>query len=797
MDLTFLRTSDGTPLTKTFSLSEKGQLQKSPYPNSYHFVSKTVSVDSIRDVYDRMRYYAPKGYCMLKGAILKELHNESRAGSTAPDTPTHMLVCDFDAVGGVSTSDAALAMVGIQDTTHIAQFSSSSGLSDTKYHAHCMLMIDGPVSPRQIKNWAMWVNLTTPELASQITLTRSMNALRWPFDISVNQNDKLIYLTPPRFEAGIEDPHKNERLHYHQRSHQVLSASLFRDIDPDQLEKLKIKKLNELRRAAGLPTRRKTSTKMYKGQAVGSNPVQATVTGVREDRGFVYVNLNGGDSWAYYFPMGNPEILYNFKGEQNYALKEIAPDLHREYLTKSQEWLVEQNEKALTSRKTGKSYLAFLDKVSDTYYRGYYDHDADDLQIVPTNSLVKVHHFLKQHAQPIGDFVPEWNLVFNFGSDVIFDPDQRTINVYKRTPYLRDPQPGEHPTIDSLIRHVVGNDENAFNHFMNWLAYLIKHRRPPRTAWVLYGVQGTGKGVLFNHVLSPLIGREYVAMKRLDELEQDFNAYLRKNLLLWIDEAQISDAKHLSRAMAKINNLVVEPTISIRAMRTDSYMVDNHTSVIFASNKPDPIEIVPTDRRMNVAKFQPEKLRPTKTFIKLLAKELFAFAHTLLNYDVSEDDARTPMESEDKEKIKYLTRNSIDLFADAIRNGDLQYFFEALPSDEIRADEFDLIDSVKQNKYRMIIAEFFDKVSENKDHRATVRVTRDNLRFIASYLLDRVPTSPNKFTAFMKYHDIVITPLRINGRTVQGVEVTFEAPSYLINEWNNNWAGKKPLKAVK
>jgi hypothetical protein len=51
------------------------------------------------------------------------------------------------------------------------------------------------------------------------------------------------------------------------------------------------------------------------------------VTGVRRARGFVYLNLNGGDSWAYYFPESNPEIVRSFKGDPPVRLADFAPGL--------------------------------------------------------------------------------------------------------------------------------------------------------------------------------------------------------------------------------------------------------------------------------------------------------------------------------------------------------------------------------------------------------------------------------------------------------------------------------------
>jgi hypothetical protein len=37
-----------------------------------------------------------------------------------------------------------------------------------------------------------------------------------------------------------------------------------------------------------------------------ANPGETVVTGVKRARGFAYLNLNGGDSWAYFHPEDNP-----------------------------------------------------------------------------------------------------------------------------------------------------------------------------------------------------------------------------------------------------------------------------------------------------------------------------------------------------------------------------------------------------------------------------------------------------------------------------------------------------------
>jgi len=316
------------------------------------------------------------------------------------------------------------------------------------------------------------------------------------------------------------------------------------------------------------------------------------------------MNMNGGDSWAYYFPQTNPEILMNFKGEQNYALKEIAPEVYKKYKKLSATIRAEIKETKLKTQKTGTAYLAFLDKDSDTYFRGTYCYDTNELDLHRTGSLVKVQHFLKQHGQEDADFIPEWRYEFDFTKNTIFNPEKRFLNRFQPSAYMKASKASKDdtgfPVIKKIIDNVTGHNPETYERFMNWLSYIIQYRRPANTAWLMHGIQGTGKGVLFNHILSPLVGSKYVQVKRLDEIEEDYNGYMQDCIFLLIDEVQISDAKHKSRAMAKIKNMIVEPTISLRAMYSGHVMVRNWVSIIFASNMPDAILIDPSDRRLNV-----------------------------------------------------------------------------------------------------------------------------------------------------------------------------------------------------
>jgi len=792
--LFFLEAANGQALTKKFSRPQRSKpIQKTNYPHVREFNSYEASYRNLKDFSALLRQYAKRGACLLKGHLNAPLKEQSRAGSTHPDTPTNWLCLDFDGLRGVATADEALALVGIEGVDYVLQYSASSGILRTDtFDAHIFLLLDDEVSPQQIKLWLKHINLTVPEFSEQITLTRSHNALRWPLDISVNQNDKLLFIAPPEVYDGIQDPLKGRRIRMVSKrgNAKTLSADLFTVPDVAKTDAAQRKKLNELRKELGLPSKRTLSTKIYKGVSVGASPTTATVTGIKEERGYVYLNLNGGDSWGYFFPLANPEILYNFKGEQNYALKEIAPEIYREYKNRAAEHRREEQERKLKEQQTGKAYVAFLDRRTDTYYRGTYDYDEEVLDLEKTGSLVKIQHFLKQHGEPVGDFVPEWDYVFDFQTNTLFDPERRFANRYRPSDYLRNPTTARRkdpfPTIRRIIQHALCDDGEIYQHFLNWLAFIFQYREPARTAWVLHGIQGTGKGVLFNYIITPLAGRDYVQTKRITDLEDGFNGFMDQTLFMLLDEVQITDAKNADSVMAKIKNYIVEPVIPIRAMRTDHYMAPNWMNIILASNKPNPIQIDPTDRRFNVATYQTEKLVISNEDITTIEEELPAFAHQLLSMEVDAHAARTPIDTEAKDHIKYLTRSSIDLFADALNEGNLQYFFEALPAPSDIPSDLDVTASMKQQYYIGMVRRFFASFDQ-KTHPGRMNISRDDLIRLAEYILGKVPTSPNKFSAYVKHHGINIGPVKVKGKTVQGVQVNWKASRILVEEWSTLW----------
>ncbi len=205
MQLSFLEASK--PLTKSFSLRD-GELQKESYPHVLNFTSHTADVESLTQFYKQLRDHASKYHCLLKGRLNRDLTKESRRGSTAPTDSTDWLCLDLDGIKGIDSVSKFIEILPeeFQNVDYIVQYSCSMGIDPGKgLSAHIIFLLDGPYAPGLLKEWLKHINLNTPSLEDSFTVAASGVVFKWPIDISVAQNDKLIYIAPPTLGPGVED----------------------------------------------------------------------------------------------------------------------------------------------------------------------------------------------------------------------------------------------------------------------------------------------------------------------------------------------------------------------------------------------------------------------------------------------------------------------------------------------------------------------------------------------------------------------------------------------------------------
>lgn len=764
MKIVFLEAS--VPLTKTYSKTKAG-VTKTPYPFAWEFTSHEEDVNSLAQFEAVLKKHAALGHCALKGTISRPLVKESRAGSTDTSATTEWVVLDLDGlpptveIAGQAqpqtlTVDLLLYEMGLGDISYIVQWSASMGIENQRLRAHVFMQLDKPMAAPLIKQWLIQKNMEVPFLSKSMGLTKTGNAISWPLDVSACQNDKLIYIAPPTLK-GIKDPLSGQpRIQLIRRKADKLNLNSTPINTTAKNRELTHKRIADLRDEAGLPPR-KIKYKVVGSQEVMLAPDESVITEMKTERGFVYFNLNGGDSWAYYHPENNPDYILNFKSEPAYLTKELLPDYWQQ--------LTGTGSSTRTS-STGLLYLAFCDRRTGVYWRGTYEAATDVLDINPAKNETQLRHFAKQYGVPIGDFVPEWDLVFDPNDMVRVDPQNRMVNKFQPTSIMLNVGKAPKavpPTINKVLTHALGGDKEIVKHFINWLATIVQTRDRTRTAWVLHGTEGTGKGLLINNIIKPMFG-SHVSLRRMEELNEKYNHFMEGSFLVFVDEVQTKALQNEQGVMAKLRNFITEETVPIRQMYANAIEVRNYTNWIFSSNMSDPVSIKRGDRRFNVGKYQPIRLEMTDAEVEKIAKEVQAFYNYLYDYSADFELAGKVIESNDRETLISISENSIDTVGNAVINGDFHFFIDQLPTDE----------SHKRNAMQMNRVTEYITVLHTLIERTTpdgkCNLAREELRTLFDYCVGNIPTTPNKFTSLLKHHRIHLAPVWVNNKTVRGTQ---------------------------
>ncbi len=769
MDIYFLEAA--VPLTKAYTKSSTGQLTKTPYPMTWEFTSHARKLSTLTALHQDLMKHAALGHCLLKGPISKPLVKESRAGSTNTNDATEFIVLDLDGLPdtfmlpdatGVEhkvavTLDSFLKAIGLDQISHIVQWSASYGIENTKLRAHVFFMLDKPMVAPLLKQWLIQLNHQTSMLNAAMGLTSTGNSISWALDISACQNDKLIYIAPPILK-GIKDPLPKGRITLNKRK--LDKVSVIGQINSHaKNQELTHKRIGELRELANLP-KKKIAFKMHGSVEVMVKPDSATITDMKQERGFVYFNLNGGDSWAYYHPESNPDYIFNFKGEPAYLTKDLLPDYWND-LTKV----------GARANSSGLTYLAFCDRATSSYYRGTYDTVTDELALTHAKNETIVRHFAQQNGLPLGKFIPEWNLTFDPKDNVRVDFANMTVNEFQLTEYMKATarQVKQCPkTIYRVINHALGDDAPITEHFINWLAFILRERDRTKTAWVLHGTTGTGKGVLFANILRPIFGVKQTAGQNMQGLGEQYNHWMRQSLIVFVDEVQTKALMNEQGVIAKLKNYITEKFVPIREMYKGTQECRNYTNWILASNKPDPITIDAEDRRMNVAKYQPNKLVLTDADMEKIASELQAFHDYLLYYPVDNAKAGTVMSTTDRQTMISISESSVDTVGNAILEGRFGFLMEQLPSSTTNtASNVKLFNETED--YKQVLINLLSPTRTDRNN-GKCNISRDELKTIFNYVVGGMPTTPNKFTSLLKHHRIHMQDVWINNGSTAGKE---------------------------
>lgn len=763
----FLEASDGTPLTKTFR-KQDGHVTTDPYPFVRNFTSHRAHCEDLGALYEQLKTRAARNQCMLKGLLKEQIINDSRAGLTNAEAFTNYVLLDLDFEDGWDNIDQFIADINPQwrDVSYIFQHSASAGIKYSHgLRGHIWIELNQPTSAALLKSWLKERNLEVKTLTDRIELAASGQTIKYPLDISTCQNDKLIYIAPPLCMDGIDDPIADQRFVYVEKTNaRGLPPRL--NLSPAAVDAKTQTLIESLRTAQGLP-KRKGKLRTQGSLTILTNPDSAIITSSKAQRGFVYINLNNGDSWAYYFPEDKPVYVYNFKGEPVMKLADLDPEWARNYTE-------------ARNRETHGNVVpyVFRDAKRDTYYNVLYDAGTDRIELFASaSSTQKLEDFMQQYGSGLPDPIPDWTVEFDPTRIEVLDPDARWINLYRPSEWVRNPPTATTseipPVINKVLESVCAHDFEVKDHFMNWLAHLYQTRQRTQTAWIFHGVDGTGKGTLLNEVLRPIFTSEHVTEWTTQNFEEQFNAPLEQTVLLWMDELQVASARNADNVMNKLKSYITEDEITIRGMRTNAIQCKNWLNFIIATNRPDPVQLTETDRRFNVAPPQERPIQLTEEeYESIRTLELPSFVQYLKNYPACSVRARRILKNEARSAMIVASLTTPERFFAAIRSANLDYFLEY-----IRAGS-PMSETIYYQQFEQALVRWVQHTLAN----SICPVSMDELQAVYTYIIGS-GVSPAKFGRMAVINRLMKQRVQVDGAHLMGVMVPWQCNAQVAKDF--------------
>jgi hypothetical protein len=202
-----------------------------------------------------------------------------------------------------------------------------------------------------------------------------------------------------------------------------------------------------------------------------------------------------------------------------------------------------------------------------------------------------------------------------YPAGVVFSPGKETPGAYNLwRGFTTAPAPGDWSLYrEHMLTNICAGNELLFNYLFDWMARNVQDPggERPGVAVVLKSTDfGTGKGV-FTTQYGAIYGPHFQHITNGVQLLGKFNSHLKDCLLCFVDEGVWGGDK---QAAGVLKGLITEKIMMIEPKGINAFPVENHMSLIIASNNDWVVPAGFDERRFLVLDVSPAKKQDTAYF---------------------------------------------------------------------------------------------------------------------------------------------------------------------------------------
>ena len=236
----------------------------------------------------------------------------------------------------------------------------------------------------------------------------------------------------------------------------------------------------------------------------------------------------------------------------------------------------------------------------------------------------------------------------------------------------------EVPAVWTIVNNLF-NKPDERRYFLNWLSYIAQTKKKTRNAVIIKGLQGTGKGLLFEKIIRPFFGNgaenpqddSQVITLSNESLKSEFNGDLENQLFVAFNEVK-PDFRDGTTLYEKLKQIISDDFLIVNQKFIKPRQVRNYANCIFFSNNAIPVSIENSDRRYSIftANTSLDSLYSKSEISDLVDKiesgECVKFWAILLAYNYNSTDALNIFLNDEKEIIQRTTQEWTTIFSDLL-----------------------------------------------------------------------------------------------------------------------------------